>query len=106
MPTRATSLSVSDAASRRNGDRRLGVRELGLAPSVAEGLVIVDFGEVWIDRAELVSYPLDAGADVCLIAIFAAPSDKAYVMHAVVDGTIGYVAAHIRGQKMHDLEFS
>src|SRR4051794_2155026 len=94
MPTSATSFSVSDAASRRSENRRLVERVLDLAPAVAEGLVVIDLGEVWIDGAELVSNSLDARADVCSIAIFAAPSDEAHVVHAIVDRSIGHVAAH------------
>src|SRR4029077_7847161 len=107
MPIRATSFSVSEAARRWSPRRQRdagGGGGLGLSPAVSEGLVVIDLGEAGVDGSELVSNSLDARADIRSVAIFAAPRDESDVMHAVVDCPIGYVAADVRGQQMHDLE--
>src|SRR5882757_796433 len=78
---------------------------LGLSPAVSEGLVVIDLGKGGVDGSELVSDPLDARADIRSVAIFAAPRDETDVMHTIVDRPICHVAADVRGQQVHDLEF-
>src|SRR5262245_17517824 len=108
IPTRMTSLRVSEATTRRSLRRHvtaagvLGVS--GRSPAVAEGLIVIDFGEGRVDGSELVSNPLDARADVRSVAIFSAPRDEPDIVHAIVDSAVGHVVADVRGQQMHDLE--
>src|SRR5690348_5435630 len=104
MPISATSFSVSEAARRRIACRHAGMRGLGLPPAVAEGLVVIDFAELGIDGAELVSNSLDARADIRSVAIFAAPGNETDVVHAIIHRAVSHVAADIGGEQMHDLE--
>src|SRR5512143_2536320 len=96
MPTSPTSFSVSDAPIRRAALRQLRRGGGGLSsPAVTEGGIILDFGELGIDRTELVAYSLDRRANIGSVAIFAAPRDKSDVMHAIVDRAVGHVVADV-----------
>src|SRR5262249_46643169 len=104
-PTRMTSLSVSEAATRRSlRHPEAGVGEvLGLfapSPAIAEGLIVIDLPEGGVDDAELVSNSLDARADVRSVAILSAPRDEPGIVHAIVDSAVGHVIADVRRQQM------
>src|SRR3954471_24440055 len=93
MPTRPTSLRVSDAPTRRAESSQLRRGVLGLSPAVTEGGVVLDFGELGVDESELVSNALDRRTDVGSVAILSAPGDEAHVMHAIVHRAIRKVIA-------------
>src|SRR6187551_1778573 len=104
MPTRPTSLRVSEAPRRRAESSQLRRGVLGLSPAVTEGGVVFDFSEFGIDEAELVSNALDRRTDIGSVAILSAPGDEADVVHAIVHRAIGHVAADIESQQAHDVE--
>src|SRR5258708_35690254 len=106
MPTSATSFSVSDAPIQRAARfQLLAWIRAGFAPAVSEGREVLKFGESGITFAEFVANPLDARADVCSIAMLAAPRDETDMVHAVVDRAIGDVVSDAGSQKLDDVEF-
>src|SRR5215472_11529205 len=81
-------------------------RVLRLSPTVSKRSVGLDLVEAGVVGFELVADPFDRGTHIGSVTVRAASSQKAHVMHAIVNTPVGDEGPHVGRQQLHDLELS
>src|ERR1700704_3213225 len=89
-----------------NRSRRRSAIAFRLSPPIAEGREILDLVKGGVALTELVADAFDSRSDIDSITIDAGSRDEAFVVHAVVKGSIRHVLASIGSQKLNDVVFA
>src|SRR5882724_4714371 len=101
---RSTSLLASDRSIRAGVALSAAIFLRRIHPPIAESGIVADAVEILVDFPELLTDPLDEGADVHPEAFFAVAGDKVLAANQIVDLPVGYISIDRPGEQPNDVE--